>query len=98
MRHNLKILGLFGAGSHVELPHHTSSMHACGLKLDTQDVDTMLYELTMYAFPLAQRVPHHYNGTVLRVCTEGVHAGYARLIDERSGEILKHLNHTIHQL
>lgn len=83
------------AGSHAELERNASSMRACGLKLDTQDVDTTLYELTMCVFPHTQRVPHHYNGPVRRVCTEGVHAGYARLIDERSGKILKHLNHTI---
>ena len=40
------------AGSHVELPCNASSMLACGLKLDTEDVDHMHCLFDMYAFPL----------------------------------------------
>ena len=51
----------------------------------------MFYSLDRYAFPLTQRVPVEYNGEVLRVYTHGVHPGYARLIDENSGEQLTNL-------
>ena len=59
--------------------------------MDKEDVDYMYYSIDRYAFPLTQRVPVEYNGVVLRIYTHGVHPGYARLIEERSGEQFKHL-------
>jgi hypothetical protein len=74
----------YTVGSHVELVAHRQSMRACGLNMDTADVDYMYYSIDRYAFPLKQRVPHEYNGTVLRIYTDSIHPGYARLIDEKS--------------
>jgi hypothetical protein len=36
-------------------------------------------------------VPYKYNGRVLRIYTDGVHAGYARLINEDDNKERKHL-------
>ena len=66
-------------------------MRACGMKMDKEDADLMYYSTTVNAFPLTQRVPDEYNGLVLRIYTDGVHPGYAILIDEPGGKLFKHL-------
>ena len=68
-------------------------MQKLSMKLDNEDIDYMHYTIDRYAFPLTQRVPVEYNGLVFRVYTHGVHPGYARLINERGGEMLEHLLH-----
>ena len=77
-----KSVRFFTAGSHVELPQNHLSMQACGLKVNTEDVDCMHYLLHWYAFPLTRRVPDTYVGAVIRIYTDGVHPGYARLLKE----------------
>ena len=52
----------------------------------------MFYSIEMYAFPLTQRVPVEYNGTVYRIHTDGLHPGCVRLINEERGEELQHIH------
>ena len=72
----------FTAGSSAEIVDCMSSMRECGLSTDAEDVDRMYYSIELYAFPLTQPVPVEYNGIVLRIHTDDLHPGYARLIPQ----------------
>ena len=87
-----KSLRWFIAGSQADILKGVDSLKECGLSRESQDVDKMLYRIDRYAFPLTQRVPVEYNGTVLRIHSDGLHPGYVRLIDEKSGEELQHIH------
>jgi len=48
------------------------------------DVDKMIYDTRRYAFHRSVSVPQAYNGSVIRIYTDDVHAGYVRLIEEKT--------------
>ena len=77
-------------GSTVEIENNESSMEEFGLCLEQMDRDLMYYSNNRYAFPRDRRVPAGYNGDVIRIHTDGVHPGYARLINEDDNSELKH--------
>ena len=63
-------------------------MVACHQNPGSLDVDTMFYILrACCAVPRDRSVPERYNGMVFRICTDGTHAGYARLLDDDAQEL-----------
>jgi len=80
-----KSIRVFTTGSSVEIPSHCKMIaEEFGVKVGMLDYDEMSYSAAQYAFPYSHRVPDIYSGTIVRVCTEDVHAGYVRLIWERN--------------
>ena len=86
----LRSVRRFTTGSTVEVPLIKSSLLYYKLDPDSVDMDTMFYDINRYVIPRCKSVPEGYNGTVLRICTVGMHAGYARLLDKKSGIELQH--------
>ena len=66
-------------------------MQLCGFPTDTVDVDCMKYSINMCSIPHTKHVPFEYNGLVYRIYTNGLHPGYAKLIDEACGSELRHI-------
>ena len=75
----------FQAGSSVEIENNGGSVQEYGILTSVLDTDNVHYSIHEYAFPRGQRVPAEYSGVVYRIDTEGMHPGYARLFDEKSG-------------
>jgi len=77
-------------GSSVEIPDVHRSMQAYQLDPGSLDTDRMFYYINYYAIPRCKVLPEGYNGTVYRIFTDGLHAGFAKLLDDKSGLELLH--------
>jgi hypothetical protein len=80
----------FLTGSHVEIEFCEQGIKRFGIKRTDTDVDKMLDTTYLRAFPRGYQVPDSYSGEALRIFTDDVHAGYARLIWESSCTELLH--------
>jgi len=80
-----KPVRVFTTGSTVEIPSNcTMIAEDFDVNDGMLDIDTMSYNTAHYAFSFSHRVPDEYIGDTVRICTEDVHAGYVRLIREKS--------------
>jgi len=78
----------FFAGSSVEIPEPptNSAQSDLGISSEHCDIDMMYYAAHICALPQHEPVPEAYAGEIKRICTYGVHTGYARLIGDRDCE------------
>ena len=79
-------------GGSVEVPYFLKSVRAFQVDKTRLDVDVMRYPITQYAIPRDRLVPEGYIGTVIRICTDGMHAGYAKLVNDKTGLELQYSN------
>ena len=52
------------------------------------DIDIMFCSTNRYAFSLGQFVPHWFMGDVIRICSDGLPAGYTKLYREKDNTYL----------
>jgi len=77
----------FLCGSFVEIPYcHDICKQLEINKEDMFDIDGMSYDTSRYAFQCSVTLPETYNGSNIRLDTNGVHAGYVRLIKENNNQ------------
>jgi len=76
----------FLSGSYVENPgNRAANLQSFGVSDNVLDIDRMIYRTSLYAFSRGRVVgAEEYTGEVIRIYTQDVHVGYARLINEKS--------------
>jgi len=72
----------FICGSFVDIPFSINICKNCVINQDKLDIDRMVYDSSRFAFNRSVTVPESYNGRILRIYTNDVHTGYARLVNE----------------
>jgi len=72
----------FICGSYVDISFSYVICSESGVSHDKLDIDRMVYDGSRFALNLSVIVPETYNGRILRIYTDDVHTGYARLVNE----------------
>jgi len=85
----------FFAGSSVELPELPLYHNQFAFGIDSNpdlaincshiDIDLMYYTTQFYALPIAKEVPETSVGEIRRICSSGLHPGFARIIGHVDG-------------
>jgi len=80
----------FLCGSTIELPNNSIIIKPCEVNRKMLDVDAMLYSISKYtAHYRSTTLPDTYTGSIVRIYTDDVHAGYVRLIREKDNTELQ---------
>ena len=73
---------VFHCGSFMEIPYNSFITQEFGVGKEMLDMDLMMHFNHFYAGQQSVEFPENYHGQIIRLYTDQVHAGYARLIKE----------------